>query len=133
MFEKQKFTNRQVEKYFNSAIKDFKIAIDSEIPEVIFKFCYDSLLKIAITICAKNNLRIKSRAGHHIELLKKLSEYLNNEDIFIMSDEMRKKRNFDLYGGGVLISHKEALNYRKQLKNIATQAEKYLSMNQQLF
>jgi len=133
MFEKQKFTDRQVEKYFNSAIRDFKIAIDSDIPEVIFKFCYDSLLKIAITICAKNNLRVKSRAGHHIELLKKLSEHLNNEDIFIMSDEMRKKRNFDLYSGGVLISEKEALDYRKRLKKIVAQAEKYLNASQKLF
>ncbi len=133
MFEKQIFTNRQIEKYFNSALRDFKIAINSDVPEIIFKFCYDSLLKIAITICAKNNLRIKSRAGHHIKLLKKLSEYLNNEDIFIMSDGMRKKRNFDLYSGGVLISEKEALDYRKRLKKIVAQAEDYLSANQKLF
>ena len=114
-------------------MRDFKIANNSEIPEVIFKFCYDSLLKIAITICAKNNLRIKSRTGHHVELLKNLSEYLNEEDIFIMSNEMRKKRNFDLYSGGVLISEKEALDYLERLKKIAAQAQKYLSANQKLF
>ena len=133
MFEKQKFTDRQIEKYFNSALKDFKIAFSSEVPEIIFKFCYDSLLKIAITICAKNNLRVKSRAGHHIELLKKLAEYLNDENILIISNEMRKKRNFDLYSGGVLISEKEALNYKKWLKKIAAQAEEYLNANSKLF
>ena len=93
MFEKQKFTDRQIKQYFNSALRDFKIAYDSDVLEIIFRFSYDSLLKIAITICAKNNLRVKSRAGHHIKLLKKLAEYLDNEDIFIMGNEMRKKRN----------------------------------------
>ena len=28
MFEKQKFTDRQIEKYFNSALRDFKIAVN---------------------------------------------------------------------------------------------------------
>ena len=133
MFEKQKFTDRQIEKYFNSALRDFKIAINSEVPEVIFKFCYDSLLKIAITVCARNNLRVKSRAGHHIELLKKLAECLDNEDILIVSNEIRKKRNFDLYSGGVLISEKEALEYKEWLKKIVVQAEEYLSVSQKLF
>ena len=133
MFEKQKFTDRQIEKYFNSALRDFKIAVNSEVPEVIFKFCYDSLLKIAITICARNNLRVKSRAGHHIELLKKLAECLDNEDILIVSNEMRKKRNFDLYSGGVLTSEKEALEYKEWLKKIVVQAEEYLSVSQKLF
>ena len=133
MFEKQKFTDRQIKQYFNSALRDFKIANNSEVPEVIFKFSYDSLLKIAITICAKNSLRAKSRAGHHIELLRKLAEYLGDKDIVIVGNEMRKKRNFDLYSGGVLISEKEALDYKRQLKKVVTQAEKYLSTNQKLF
>lgn len=133
MFEKQKFTDRQIKKYFNSALRDFKIAYDSDVLEIVFRFSYDSLLKIAITICAKNNLRVKSRAGHHIELLKKLSEYLNNENILIMGNEMRKKRNFDLYSGGALISEKEVSDYRELLKKIITQAEEYLDIDQKLF
>lgn len=133
MFEKRKFTDRQIEKYFNSALKDFKIAHNSDVSEVIFKFCYDSLLKIAIAVCAKNNLRVKSRAGHHFELFKKLSECLDNEDIFVMGNEMRKKRNFDLYDGGILISEKEALNYKEWLKKIVLQAEEYLNTGQKLF
>ena len=81
----------------------------------------------------KNNLRVKSRIGHHIELLKKLTEYLNDEDILIISNEMRKKRNFDLYSGGILVSDKEALEYKKWLKKIVAQAEEYLNANQKLF
>lgn len=77
--------------------------------------------------------RPETRAGHHIDLVKKLSEYLGDEDIFAMGNEMRKKRNFDLYSGGVLISKKEALNYKEWLKKIVSQAEKYLNTGQKLF
>ncbi len=133
MFKKQEFTNRQIKQYFNSALKDFKIARESDVPEIIFKFCYDSLLKIAIAVCAKNNLRVKSRTGHHINLVKKLSEYLSDEDIFAMGNEMRKKRNFDLYGGGVLVSKKEAMNYKEWLEKVVSQAEEYLSAGRKLF
>lgn len=69
----------------------------------------------------------------HIELLKKLAECLDDEDILIVSNEMRKKRNFDLYSGGVLISEKEASEYKEWLKKIVIQAEEYLSVNQKLF
>ncbi len=133
MFKKQEFTDRQIEKYFNSALRDFKIARDSNVPEIIFKFSYDSLLKIAIAVCAKNNLRVKSRAGHHIDLVEKLSEYLNDEDIFAIGNEMRKKRNFDLYSGGVLVTKKEASNYKEWLKKIVLQTEEYLNTEQKLF
>ncbi len=133
MFRKQEFTDRQIKQYFNSALKDFKIAHNSDIPEIIFKFCYDSLLKIAIAVCAKNNLRVKSRVGHHIDLIKKLSEYLNDEDVFAMGNAMRKKRNFDLYSGGVLVSKKEALNYKEWLEKVVLQAEEYLDTGRKLF
>ncbi|MBU4299179.1 hypothetical protein KJ636_03995 [Patescibacteria group bacterium] len=55
------------------------------------------------------------------------------EDIFVMGNEMRKKRNFDLYDGGILISEKESLNYKEWLKKIISQSEKYLSTSQKLF
>ncbi len=133
MFRKQEFTDRQVKNYFNSALKDFKIASDSDIPEIIFRFTYDSLLKTAIAVCAKNNLRVKSRAGHHIDLIKKLSEYLRDKDIFVIGNEMRKKRNFDLYSGGAAVSKKESLEYRVWAKKIIAQAEGYLFAGQKLF
>ena len=133
MFETFKFSDNQIKKYFSSARQDFKIAGDSSVPEVIFKFCYDSLLKIAIAMCAKNGLRVKSRAGHHAELLEKLTEFLGDQDIFAVGNEMRKKRNFDLYAGGILISKKEALEYREWLRGIFIKIEDNLNINLKLF
>lgn len=126
MFEKFNFSARQISNYFNAALRDFRIASSSAIPEVIFMFSYDSLIKLAIAVCAKNGLRVKARAGHHIELLKKLSEFIDFKAVEIIGNKMRHKRNMDLYGGGVLISEKETKEYKDWLKTVFLKAETYL-------
>jgi hypothetical protein len=123
MFEKFNFSQRQIKKYYRSAIRDLKIAINSRIPEVIFRFSYDALIKLAITICAKNNLRVKARKGHHIELIRKLSFFLKDLEIEVLANDMRAKRNMDLYEGGILISDKEAKEYLEWVKKIFQKAE----------
>ena len=125
MFEKFAFTNEQVEKYFNSASKDFRIAADGN-PEVAFVFCYNCLLKLAIAVCAKNNLRVRSRRGHHLALIAKLAEFLKDGEIEAIIQEMRAKRNKDLYSGGVIITAKEAGMYRDFAKRALDKVEKYL-------
>ncbi|OHA14707.1 MAG: hypothetical protein A3A10_01105 [Candidatus Tagabacteria bacterium RIFCSPLOWO2_01_FULL_42_9] len=87
---------------------------------------------MAIAVCARNGLRVKARQGHHIELIQKIADLLKNKDIKIVGDEMRAKRNLDIYGGGVLISEKEAEEYLKWLKNIMVQAEDYLFENKKM-
>jgi hypothetical protein len=125
MLEKFQFTPRQVEKYYDSALKDLKIAKSSQ-PEIVFVFCYNCLIKMALAVCAKNNLRVKARRGHHIALIAKLAEFLQDKEIEIMAEEMRAKRNKDLYGGGVLISQKEAMMYFDFLKDLSGKIDKYL-------
>ncbi|MBU1180397.1 hypothetical protein KJ885_05645 [Patescibacteria group bacterium] len=126
MFERFSFSKRQVRKYLQSALRDFDIASASEVPEVAFRFCYDALLKLAIAVCAANGLRVKSKQGHHIELVKKLSMYLNDAEIEIMAGQMRSKRNWDLYGGGVLISQKEAKEYIVWAKEVIKNGRQYI-------
>jgi len=132
MFEKFVFSSEQVEKYYQSALRDFKISSRAEECEVNFRFCYDALLKLAIAVCAKNNLRIKSRQGHHVKLIDELAEILKNDDIKIIGQEMRAKRNWDLYGGGIIISKKEAGEYLKWTANIFKQADDYLHKHSRL-
>lgn len=132
-FEKRKFEKKVINKYFGSAIRDFKIAVDNRHPEVIFKFSYDSLIKTGITLISSYGYRIKSRRGHHIKILEKLSQILNNEDIKIIGEAMRKKRNFDLYDGGTIISEKEAEEYLDFLRVIVRDAEKFLKSQESLF
>ncbi len=123
MFEKFSFSEKQLNQYYKSAKKDLKIAASSNIPEVSFRFSYDALIKLAITICSIKGLRVKSRRGHHIELIKKLSFYLNDTEIEILANEMRSKRNWDLYGGGVIISGKEIQEYIRWIKKIFERAD----------
>ena len=132
MFVKFNFSAIQIKKYYQAAVNDFKIARQSNIPEVIFKFSYDALLKLAIAVCAKNNLRVKARQGHHVELIKKLALILNDSDIKVIGDAMRAKRNLDLYSGGAAITPKEASEYLDWIKDIFESADEYVATNKKL-
>jgi len=127
MFEKFSFTEKQINRHYKSCLRDFSIASKSEIPEVAFRFCYDAIIKLSITICAKNNLRVKARAGHHVELIEKLSEFLKDREIVIIANEMRIKRNKDLYGEGVLMSNIDAKDYVRWAKGVFRTADEYLA------
>ena len=132
-FQKIKFDNKTIEKYFRNATKDFKIATKSNEPEVIFNFSFSSLIKIGITLVAVYGYRVRSKTGHHIKILEKLSEILENNDIEIMGNKMRKKRNLDLYDGGIIISSKEASDYLVFTAKIIKKAESYIKSQPCLF
>lgn len=118
MFEKFNFTKGQIERFFKSAQRDLKIALASDEIEVIFLFSYNALIKIAIAVCAQHGFRIKSQQEHHRELIEKLAEYLENDDIEVIGNEMRTKRNWDFYDGGITVSEKEANEYRIWVEGI---------------
>ena len=112
-------------------MRDFKIASEARVPEVIFRFCYDTLLKAAIAVCAKNGLRVKARKGHHYELINRLAEFIGDDDVNAIGNEMRSKRNWDLYGGGFGVSKKEAREYLRWTKAVVEKVEKYLRNDNQ--
>ncbi len=47
-FQKLSFKKEQLKQLSNSALRDLEIAEESTIPEVIFKFSYDALIKSGI-------------------------------------------------------------------------------------
>ena len=110
-FQTFNFTKEQVRKYLQAAERDWKIARGSDVADVVFKFSYDAILKLAVYVAACSGLRVRSVAGHHIKLLEKLSEVIQDEDAFCVANEMRQKRNIDLYQGGALITDKDAKSY----------------------
>jgi hypothetical protein len=132
MFEKFSFTKKQIERHYRSALKDFGIARKSDIPDVMFRFSYDSIIKLAIAVCADHNLRIKARMGHHIELISKLSEIFDNKEIMVFANDMRTKRNKDLYGDGVFISKEIAKDYLKWVKSVFEIADDYFQKGNKL-
>lgn len=127
MFEKFLFSQKQVMRYHKAAARDLSIAQRAKESEVTFRFAYDALLKTAILICAQQGLRVHSRQGHHTELINKLSEILKDADIRSIGQEMREKRNWDLYSGGIIVSYKEAKEYLEWVERTVRKAEKYIA------
>lgn len=117
-FNKVEFNQNQLDNIFISAKKDLLVAKSSEIIEVIFRFCYDSLLKFGMYILAKNGYKVRSVPGHHQKIIEQVSAIVKNEDIFIMGNRMRRQRNFDLYDCVFTVSEKDVFEYLKFVDNI---------------
>jgi hypothetical protein len=126
MFERFRFTTIQIDNYRRSAQRDLMIAQKSDIADVAFRFSYDALLKLATAVCAYKSLRVKARQGHQIELIKKFAEIIGDSEIEVLGSQMRSKRNWDLYGGGALISQKEAKEYSDWVARVFIKTQEYL-------
>lgn len=109
-FKKYSFTKEEIGLFLANSKRDLDIAKKSAVPEVIFRFGYDSMIKAGITLIAFNGFKVKSVPGHHFMIIRKLSELLGEKyaPIFDFCNEMRRKRNIDLYAGGAIISSQEA-------------------------
>ncbi|MDP2944145.1 MAG: hypothetical protein Q8N57_01055 [bacterium] len=126
MFEKFIFSLEQIKRYYQAAARDFSM-LDKKIPpEIAFYLCYNIIIKVAMAVCAKNNIRVKSRIGHHIELIGKLAEFLDEPETEVTANKIRTKRNRDLYDGGMLTSQKEADFYLQFCRNLMKKTDNYL-------
>ncbi|MFH0763112.1 MAG: hypothetical protein V1925_04410 [Candidatus Omnitrophota bacterium] len=122
-FQKFPIKEEQIEQFLKSALHDLKIAQGSDIPDVIFKFSYDALMKLGIALIAKKGYKVRSTAGHHVKILEKLSQLLKDEDILVLGNKMRQERNVNLYDGGFFVGEKDSLEYLKFVKNAFKKAE----------
>jgi len=116
-FQKLAFKEEQTDQFLKSALHDLKIAESSEIPDVIFKFSYDALIKLGIALIAKKGYKIRSTTGHHVKILEKLSQILKEEDILVLGNKMRQERNVNLYDGGFFVGEKGSLEYLEFVKS----------------
>lgn len=132
MFEQFNYSTEQIRKYFQTAVNDLRLAKSTNEPELVFYACYSLLIKTAMAVCAKNSLRVKSRAEHHMELINKLAEYIPDLEIEVVADKMRVKRNRNLYNGGTVNSIKEADFYLSFCKELIRKTESYLFPNKLL-
>lgn len=132
-FEKKIISPQTIKNYLSNVTKDLKIASDGKYSEVTFSFSYNALVKMGVALIAISGYKIKSRIGHHIKIIEKIAEILNNKDIMVIGEAMRKKRNSDLYQGGVFISEKESQDYLKFVKKVLIDVEKYLKTQNSLF
>ena len=117
-FQKLVFKDEQIEQFMKSALHDLQIAEESDISDVVFKFSYDALIKLGITVIAKRGYKIRSTAGHHVKILEKLSQLLKDEDILVLGNKMRQERNTNLYDGGFFVGDKDSREYLDFVKNV---------------
>jgi hypothetical protein len=111
-FSKFNFTEEQIAQFLNNALKDLEIAKENIRPEVKFSYSYSAFIKGGIALLAKvGRVKIRSIPGHHVKIIEKMKEILKDETVEIIGNAMRSKRNEDFYGGGVLISEKESVDY----------------------
>lgn len=123
-FQKIEFSRDQIGQFAASAENDLKIASESDVIDVVFKFAYDALLKIGIYLIANAGYKVRNTAGHHFKIIEKTSQILNDENIFILGDKMRQERNVGLYAGGCSISQKESQEYLAFVKSVFETAVK---------
>ena len=107
-FQKLAFESKQIIQFGVSARHDFDIADHSDVPDVVFRFSYDALIKVGIMLIARKGYKVRSSAGHHVKIIEKLSQLLDDEDIMVWGDKMRQMRNHNLYDGGCFVGEKES-------------------------
>jgi len=122
-FQRLAFKEEQINQFVKSALHDLKIAESSDIPDVIFKFSYDALIKLGIALIAKKGYKIRSTTGHHVKILEKLSQLLKDENILVLGNKMRQERNVNLYDGGFFVGEKDSLEYLKFVKGAFKKSE----------
>ena len=126
-FQKFNFSKEDIKQYFENTIRDLDIAKKDKIPEVKFTYAYQALIKVGITLIAKiGNVKVRSALGHHIKILEKMSDVLEDEALLTLGNAMRTKRNLDFYSGGEIITEKEATEYLAFVTGVIKEIEKRL-------
>jgi len=127
-FRKFKFTPAQIEGHIQSVERDYDIAKNVGYLEVKFTYCYQALIKIGIAILAeKAGVKVRSVPGHHIKILEKLSEILNDPDVLTIGNDMRVKRNKGFYEAEGTITKKEVDDYIVFVSGVIQKAKKMMS------
>ncbi|MEK6529004.1 MAG: hypothetical protein AAB089_04225 [Nitrospirota bacterium] len=121
-FQKLAFKEEQISQFIKSALHDLKIARGADIPDVVFKFSYDALIKLGIALIAKKGYKVRSATGHHVKILEKLNQILKEEDILVLGNKMRRERNVNLYDGGFFVGEKDSREYLDFVKNVFKKA-----------
>jgi hypothetical protein len=77
---------------------------------------------LGIALIAKRGYKIRSKTGHHVKILEKLSQILKEEGVLVLGNKMRQERNANLYDGGILVGEKDSFEYLEFVKGIFKKA-----------
>lgn len=125
-FRDFKYSKDQIQRYLNSAQEAVNIAENDQYLNVRFNYSYNALLKGCIALLAFKGIKVRSVPGHHIKMLSAAAEILKDEDIEVIADLMRQKRNMDLYDGGIDVTEKECCEYITFVRSVIKKIENVL-------
>jgi len=120
------FTKSQIKKNLDNALKDFDIAKRDAILDVKFNYTYTSLIKSGIALLSFYQVKIRSVPGHHVKIIEKMSEILDDDTINDIGNVMRSKRNMDFYSGGIEVTKKECSEYIQFVDNVLVRIKNIL-------
>jgi len=126
-FLKFPFTNELIEKNIKNALKDLNIAKKVNISEVKFNYSYSALIKAGIALLSYYQVKIKSVPGHHIKIIEKIAQILNDKEIEDIGNSMRSKRNLDFYAGGIEVTEKECREFISFVEKILSKIMETIS------
>ena len=125
-YKKFNFTSDEIKAYLKNAIKDFNIAQKDKILDVKFNYAYNALIKLGIALLSYYHMKVKSVPGHHIKIIDSLASFTKDDTIIDMGELMRKKRNLDLYAGGIEVTEKECQEYIGFVEKVLEKVKKII-------
>jgi len=132
-FTKFKFTEDQVRRYLDNALRDLTIADEDLHSEVKFSYAYSALIKSGIALlAAKGHVKVRSTPGHHVKIIEKMAALLGDESVLTIGNAMRMKRNEDFYGGGIFVSEKESGEYLNFVEKVVQKIKTIIQAAQRL-
>ncbi|MBU0705631.1 prepilin-type N-terminal cleavage/methylation domain-containing protein [Patescibacteria group bacterium] len=128
-FRKISVKKEQTDALFKGAKRSLELALNSKEDEIILHFCYNAVIKLGIAVIAKKGYKVRSIPGHHVKILEALAGLENLKTEIKYIDNIRKKRNIDLYEGEISLTNKEAAELIKITKKIFQSIEKNTDKN----
>lgn len=117
-FRKHIYEMEQIDQLIENAQRDLKIAHEDKFTEVRFTYTYQAFIKGGLALIASvGGVKVRSVPGHHVKIIQKMAEILNNQDIEVIGNSMRMKRNLDLYEGKTSITELDANDYLTFVEN----------------
>jgi len=128
-FTSFKFAKEQTVKHYENALKDLNIAIEDKILDVKFNYSYTALIKSGVALLSFHQIKAKNALGHHFKIIEMLASILKDDNISVLGNIMRNKRNVGLYAGGMIVTEKECKDYLEfvidVLKRVKTILDKH--------
>jgi len=128
-FRDFKFTDEQVKKYLDNAFRDLKIARKVDILEVKFNYAYSAFIKAGIVLISFYQVKTRSIPGHHVKIIEKVAQILEDDSVTDIGNLMRSKRNLDFYAGGVEVTKKECREYIEFVERLLSRVSHFILKN----